>query len=153
MDCFIFQNLNPGNFIPIKHPNLHLPDYQFVHIVCYNKSRKSDQLKNFNTTDPELIHNQIIPLIPHIKKTIPSENIPNVLLLAIDSISYLNFKRQFLKTKSLLKEHHFYELQGYNKVGANTFPNMILFLTGHNSQKFVSDDRLTSIFFDEWLII
>ena len=116
-------------------------------------SRKSIQLKNFNTTDPELIHNQIVPLIPQINKTSTSEDIPNVLLLAIDSISYLNFKRQFPKTKSLLKEHHFYELRGYTKVGTNTFPNMIPFLTGQHYTELTTDQKLKYIYFDDWPII
>ena len=124
-----------------------------MHIVCYNKGTESDQLENFNSTDPDLIHNQIIPLIPHINKSSPPEDIPNVLLLAIDATSSLNFKRHFLRTEAFLREHHFYELQGYNKVGANTFPNMIPFLTGHYFEEFVSEDQLKNIFFDDWPII
>jgi hypothetical protein len=108
--------------------------------------------ENFNRKDPDLIHNEIIPLIPIINKSTDS-NVPNVLLLSIDSTSYLNFKRNFLRTEKFLNKQKFFELRGYNKVGANTFPNMIPFLTGHNANEFVSDEELKNIYFDDWPIV
>ena len=91
-------------------------------------------------------------MIPFVFKKTES-NVPNVLLLAIDATSYVNFKRHFNKTQELLKGKDFFELRGYNKVGQNTFPNMIPFLTGHHSRELVSDERLNRINFDDWPII
>ena len=52
-----------------------------------------------------------------------------------------------------MKKFNFYELQGYNKVGQNTFPNMIPFLTGHHWQELVSKNALKNTSFDKWPII
>ena len=107
---------------------------------------------NFNVTDTDIIHDEIIPLIPVVNKTSDSD-VPNVLLLAIDATSFVNFKRHFIRTEKLLNKYKFYELRGYNKVGANTFPNMIPFLTGHHSPELVPDKELKNIWFDDWPII
>ena len=109
-------------------------------------------IEEFNATDPQLIHNEIMPLIPFVNKSSES-NVPNVLLLAIDSTSYVNFKRHFIRTEKLLNKHKFFELRGYNKVGSNTYPNMIPFFTGHHSSELVSDDKLNTIYFDDWPLI
>ncbi|XP_022914321.2 uncharacterized protein [Onthophagus taurus] len=54
----------------------------------------------------------------------------NVLVIGLDSVSRLNFHRQMPKTKSILEKIKAVELLGYNKVGDNTFPNLIPLLTG-----------------------
>ena len=144
-----------GEFIgPIEDPTLHLSDYNFVHILCYTEIRDNINKVKFNESapDPQLIHNEIIPLIPFVNKT-SSSDVPNVLLLAIDATSYVNFKRHFIRTEKLLNKHKFFELRGYNKVGHNTYPNMVPFLTGHFSKELVADDKLHEIFFDEWPLI
>ncbi|GLH16371.1 Uncharacterized protein GBIM_20653 [Gryllus bimaculatus] len=55
---------------------------------------------------------------------------PNVLLLGIDAVSRLNFHRQMPRTAQLLVEMGVIEMLGYNKVGDNTFPNLVPALTG-----------------------
>ena len=52
-----------------------------------------------------------------------------------------------------MNKHNFFELRGYNKVGLNTFPNMIPYFTGHHSQELVSDNQIKLIFFDDWPLI
>ncbi|XP_044266992.1 uncharacterized protein LOC123012869 isoform X2 [Tribolium madens] len=55
----------------------------------------------------------------------------NVLVVGIDAISRLNFHRQMPTTVDyLLRNMSAVELLGYNKVGDNTFPNLIPVLTG-----------------------
>ncbi|KPJ12726.1 hypothetical protein RR48_02628 [Papilio machaon] len=54
----------------------------------------------------------------------------NVLVMGIDAISRLNFYRTMPKTLSYLKKKGAIELFGYNKVGDNTFPNLIPILLG-----------------------
>ena len=105
---------------PIVNSTINFPEYEFVQIVCYKNTAKNIQKRlnsTFNKKDSEIIHNQIIPLIPLIKKSSEFNNIPNILLLAIDSTSYINFKRHFIRTEKFVKQHDFYELRGYNKVG------------------------------------
>lgn len=55
----------------------------------------------------------------------------NVLMIGMDTISRLNAYRQLNETMSLLREKYStIEFKGYNKVGENTFPNLIPLLTG-----------------------
>lgn len=54
----------------------------------------------------------------------------NVLILGLDSVSRLNFRRQMPKTDALLSRLNNVEMLGYNKVEDNTFPNLIPLLTG-----------------------
>ena len=145
-----------GNFRgPLTVDEINLPDYEFVHILCYNNALPVEERKvdrYYDRTDDDLIHNEIIPLIPYVNKTSDSEA-PNVLLLAIDATSYVNFRRNFQRVEKFVKRNGFFDLEGYNKVGANTFPNMIPFLTGRNSRDMVSDKRLKHIYFDDWPIV
>ncbi|XP_072937055.1 uncharacterized protein [Epargyreus clarus] len=54
----------------------------------------------------------------------------NILVLGIDAVSRLNFHRTMPKTLQFLKDRGAVELLGYNKVGDNTFPNIIPMLLG-----------------------
>ena len=122
---------------------INFPDFEFVKIECYlNKGRS----KLF-------LYEQIVPLIPKVNKS-SNTSLPNVLLLAIDSMSYTNFKRHFIRTEKLMKKYNFHELRGYTKVGQNTFPNMIPFLTGHHWQELEPNPNvLQNMYFDDWPII
>ncbi|XP_028039701.1 uncharacterized protein LOC114250150 [Bombyx mandarina] len=54
----------------------------------------------------------------------------NVIVMGIDAISRLNFHRTMPKTLAYLKKKGGLEFLGYNKVGDNTFPNLIPMLLG-----------------------
>ncbi|KAL7630135.1 UNVERIFIED_CONTAM: hypothetical protein RMT77_019726 [Armadillidium vulgare] len=55
----------------------------------------------------------------------------SVIMFGTDSVSRLNFLRTQPKTyQYLTKELKAFEYKGYNKVGENTFPNVIALLTG-----------------------
>ncbi|XP_064472797.1 uncharacterized protein LOC135387616 [Ornithodoros turicata] len=55
----------------------------------------------------------------------------SVLVLGVDSVSYLNFRRHLPLTADFIRDHlHAFELNGYNKVGDNSFPNQCALLTG-----------------------
>ncbi|VVC99870.1 unnamed protein product [Leptidea sinapis] len=54
----------------------------------------------------------------------------NVIMMGIDAVSRLNFHRTMPKTLAYLKKKEAIELYGYNKVGDNTFPNLIPMLLG-----------------------
>ncbi|XP_051171897.1 uncharacterized protein LOC127288466 isoform X1 [Leptopilina boulardi] len=54
----------------------------------------------------------------------------SVLLLGIDNVSRLNFNRNLPKTVDYLDEKGWLLMKGYNKMGENTFPNLMAILTG-----------------------
>ncbi|CAD6992585.1 unnamed protein product [Ceratitis capitata] len=57
---------------------------------------------------------------------------PSVLLIGIDAVSRINLRRTMPQTFRHLQVNQWIELQGYNKVGDNTFPNLIALLTSYN---------------------
>ncbi|XP_046988809.1 uncharacterized protein LOC124594478 [Schistocerca americana] len=59
----------------------------------------------------------------------------NVLMLGLDAVSRLNFHRQMPLTADMLRELDAIEMLGYNKVGDNTFPNMLAALSGHTERE------------------
>ncbi|XP_039953121.1 uncharacterized protein LOC120770039 [Bactrocera tryoni] len=58
---------------------------------------------------------------------------PSVLLFGIDALSRINLRRTMPLTFKYLQSNQWFELQGYNKVGDNTFPNLMPLLTSYNS--------------------
>ncbi|XP_015114956.1 uncharacterized protein LOC107039709 [Diachasma alloeum] len=54
----------------------------------------------------------------------------SILVLGLDSISRLNFHRMMPKTVKTLEALSAIEMLGYNKVGDNTYPNLVPVLTG-----------------------
>ncbi|XP_030370920.1 uncharacterized protein LOC115621412 isoform X2 [Scaptodrosophila lebanonensis] len=58
---------------------------------------------------------------------------PSVLLWGIDSLSRINFQRTMPLTYKYLREQLWFELQGYSKIGVNTYPNLMALLTGYNN--------------------
>ena len=77
---------------------------------------------------------------PHVEKRIKTlsekisnatKNKLNVLIFGLDSMSSLNYKRQLTKTREFVTNSlGAIELNGYNKVADNTFPNMVPLLSG-----------------------
>ena len=58
---------------------------------------------------------------------------PNVIVIVIESLSYLNFKRHLKKTQDLFAQHFnstLVEFEAVIKVGDNSYPNMITLITG-----------------------
>ncbi|XP_017119259.1 uncharacterized protein LOC108140781 isoform X1 [Drosophila elegans] len=60
------------------------------------------------------------------------DKMPSVLLWGIDSISRMTLERAMPQMHEYLNTQHWFELQGYNKMGDNTFPNLMAVLTGFN---------------------
>ncbi|KAK5644324.1 hypothetical protein RI129_005624 [Pyrocoelia pectoralis] len=56
----------------------------------------------------------------------------SVALVGIDSVSRLNMIRSLPYTYNYLQENDWIEFRGYNKIGDNTFPNIMGVLTGMN---------------------
>ncbi|XP_068150557.1 uncharacterized protein [Drosophila tropicalis] len=70
-----------------------------------------------------------------IRKTDQQEGL-SIMILGIDSVSHLNFLRQMPKTSTYIKKHlPHVEFWGFNKVGDNTFPNLVALLSGLDEQE------------------
>ncbi|KAH8328647.1 hypothetical protein KR067_012232 [Drosophila pandora] len=72
------------------------------------------------------------------KKDEKKSNIPpiSVMILGMDSVSHLNFLRQMPKTAAYMRTNMSHvEFWGMNKIGVNTYPNLIALLTGLSAQE------------------
>ncbi|KAJ9587424.1 hypothetical protein L9F63_019054, partial [Diploptera punctata] len=79
----------------------------------------------------------MVSMKPQVKEKIKqteNQKKPSVMIIGIDSVSRLNAIRTIPKTLSLLQRGEWIELKGYNKIGDNTFPNVIAILTGYNME-------------------
>ncbi|XP_031350626.1 uncharacterized protein LOC116176278 [Photinus pyralis] len=56
----------------------------------------------------------------------------SVVLIGVDSVSRLNMIRSLPYTYNYLQQNDWIEFKGYNKIGDNTFPNIMGILTGMN---------------------
>ncbi|KAH8377653.1 hypothetical protein KR093_006457 [Drosophila rubida] len=60
----------------------------------------------------------------------------SVMVLGIDSVSHLNFQRQMRRTATYIRQNlPHVEFWGFNKVGDNTFPNLVPLLSGLDDQE------------------
>ncbi|CAD6998483.1 uncharacterized protein LOC101462702 isoform X2 [Ceratitis capitata] len=64
------------------------------------------------------------------KTNMPGQQL-SIMILGIDSVSHLNFLRHMKRTADFIRKHlNYVEFWGFNKVGDNTYPNLIPLLTG-----------------------
>ncbi|XP_022229325.2 uncharacterized protein LOC111078777 [Drosophila obscura] len=54
----------------------------------------------------------------------------SVLILGIDSLSHMHYRRSFPQVAEFIEQLPHTEFWGYNRIGRNTFPNMIRLLSG-----------------------
>lgn len=64
------------------------------------------------------------------KSVTESPRAPSVLILGVDSLGRINLQRSMPKVFKFLKDNHFYDMKGFNKIGLNTFPNLMASLAG-----------------------
>ncbi|EDW29576.1 GL22688 [Drosophila persimilis] len=60
---------------------------------------------------------------------------PSVFLFGIDSMSRINYRRTMPLTSQFTSQQGWYEMEGYNKVGDNTLPNLLAVLTGRSTKE------------------
>lgn len=95
-------------------------DSEFIQVFCEN-SNQSQLYVDFHSFFPKKIEEE---------KKEENEKF-NVMILGVDSVSKLNFHRMFnTSSKTILENLNAIELQGYNKVGDNTYPNLVPLLSG-----------------------
>ncbi|KAL1490470.1 hypothetical protein ABEB36_013158 [Hypothenemus hampei] len=100
--------------------NINIQKKEFIKINCEN-NENSTVYQDYFAFVPDKLN----------MKTNKTERRLNVLILGLDGISRVNLHRQMPKTFDFLtKQLEAIELLGYNKVGDNTFPNLIPVLTG-----------------------
>lgn len=90
--------------------------YKNVHTLVPNK----------NYIEKRFSKHQMILSTEKVKRPI------SVVMIGIDSISRLNLIRAMPKTVQYLNDNDWFELEGYNKMDDNTFPNLMAVLTGFN---------------------
>ncbi|KAH8260297.1 hypothetical protein KR026_009052 [Drosophila bipectinata] len=59
---------------------------------------------------------------------------PSVIMYGIDSLSRINLRRTMPKVFKFLQGEGWYEMQGYNKIGDNSFPNIFAILSGYSAE-------------------
>ncbi|KAK0413495.1 hypothetical protein QR680_006839 [Steinernema hermaphroditum] len=104
------------------------------------------------------LHARVIPKEEIVLKNKDHKKRPNVILFVLDSVSEANWRRSLPKTlKVLLEDYKSTVFKGFNKVGDNSFPNAVAFLTGkrvmapgHQSEL---PDDMSKSFFDDWPLI
>ncbi|XP_020804809.1 uncharacterized protein LOC110181412 [Drosophila serrata] len=89
-------------------------------------------------TIPKTIQKDAFPLVqvPYRSARVESDPLnrkPSVLILGLDSISRMNFKRSMPKTAEFVKQEGWYEMEGYNKMGDIAFSNLCAILGGSKS--------------------
>ncbi|KAH8381572.1 hypothetical protein KR093_008520 [Drosophila rubida] len=76
---------------------------------------------------------QYKPLAPNLEPKPPTTpRKPSVFMFGIDSLSRINLRRTMPKVYKFLTRRGWYEMQGYNKVADNTFPNLLAVLSGYS---------------------
>ncbi|XP_037086787.1 uncharacterized protein LOC119107448 [Pollicipes pollicipes] len=103
---------------------------EFIHVRCFcphNNATVHEDFRAFVT--PKNFAQS--PVSSSAKASKNRNEISNIYLIGIDSVSRLNFKRFLPKIERLLSDQfNGISMLGLNKIGLNTFPNMLALLTG-----------------------
>lgn len=106
---------------------------EFIIVKCATRNRHKEVYKNAHAAVhvKDNVRKRLDAAEEARKSSNPSKRRPlSVLLVGIDSISRINALRTMPKTMSYIRSRGYFELLGYNKIGDNTFPNLMAVLTG-----------------------
>ncbi|KAH8298004.1 hypothetical protein KR018_004385, partial [Drosophila ironensis] len=81
-----------------------------------------------------VIFNDVIWFLPAAGKPARQDRL-SVMVLGIDSISHMHYKRYFPRVARYLRNTSHVEFWGYNRVGHNSFPNLIPLLSGQSEEE------------------
>lgn len=104
-------------------------DAEFLYVKCFRSVGNEEVYKNVHFVV------QRKTLVVHRLKKLPENRkrkVPSVLMIGIDSISRLNLFRSMPNTAAHLQDSGWFDMKGYNKMGDNTFPNLMAVMTGFN---------------------
>lgn len=120
--------------------SIHLKDsIEFLRVRCQSipKSYKRGKVvyENMHAVVPKKLPKiRDITTKNNSKTTISSERL-NVMIIGIDSVSRLSLRRTMPSTLGYLKNTGWLELDGYNKIADNTFPNLMAILSGRTVEQ------------------
>ncbi|XP_063987795.1 uncharacterized protein LOC135167968 isoform X2 [Diachasmimorpha longicaudata] len=109
------------------------PDLEIVMLTCRQKGPSTR-----HSNKPHILYENVhaiwnpAKVQSRLNQTTDQRPKPSIIILGVDSISNLNFQRALPKTKHYLTDTGWINLEGYNKMGDNTFPNLMAILTGLN---------------------
>ncbi|XP_037906319.1 uncharacterized protein LOC119648621 [Hermetia illucens] len=103
------------------------PKIEFLYVKCNKQNNRKLVYSNVHFLLPE--RKRLRKNLDRVKGDEKQKRI-SVLVLGIDSISRINFYRMMPQTAKYVNEMGWFELYGYNKVGINTFPNVLAMLAG-----------------------
>ncbi|XP_019865753.2 uncharacterized protein LOC109594928 [Aethina tumida] len=121
-----YQNDNNIKISHCKEFEDHVNVLNDVFVKCFDS--EDNKTKIYENTHSTVTINE------NVKKKIENQNTSaiSLTLIGIDSISRLNFIRVMPKTHAFVESNGFISLKGYTKIGDNTFPNVMAYLTGMN---------------------
>lgn len=73
---------------------------------------------------------------PPLESKFPSEERLSVMVLGVDSMSHMHYQRYFHQVEEFMEGVPHTEFWGYNRVGRNSYPNLVPLLSGLNSVEF-----------------
>lgn len=116
-------------------------DSEYIQTFC-ESGNQSQLYVDFHSFFPKHIEDR--------EEKVKKEDKYNIMILGVDSVSKLNLHRMMNATAKTLEELGAIEMQGYNKVGDNTYPNLIPLLTGLTAEELNSAclSYNASIYFD-----
>ncbi|XP_017062118.1 uncharacterized protein LOC108102026 [Drosophila ficusphila] len=88
-----------------------------------------------------LVYHDVLMFLPkpEIKKINSSDTEPakrlSVLVLGIDSISHMHYRRYFSQVMDYVDRFPHTEMWGYNRVGRNSYPNLVPLLSGQSVEE------------------
>lgn len=105
---------------------------EFIRVLCHKKKKSGKKsktiFKDFFAFVP--LKRDVERRCEEIEKNRSSDGV-NVMIIALDALSRLNFRRQMILSAQYLKKQlGAVEMLGYNKVGDNTFPNFVPAFSG-----------------------
>ncbi|XP_052853354.1 uncharacterized protein LOC128262843 [Drosophila gunungcola] len=128
------ETYNQFASLPITQHQFVPNDTDFMITSCYVKDVSNHR---------ELLQSDAIAFV---EDHLPEENVkdfvmeqsvdpkPSVLIMGLDSTSRINLRRAMPLVYEFVSQPGWIEMQGYNKVGDNTFPNLLAVLTGDSEE-------------------
>ncbi|KAF6208900.1 hypothetical protein GE061_014642 [Apolygus lucorum] len=104
---------------------------EFIGVACANG--------NYSDQPPYTNLHAFVGFKPEVNRKIQSQRTNrtklSVMIIGFDSISRLNMIRTMPTTVKHLRDTGWYEMKGFNKVGDNTFPNLMAAFSGLNLEQ------------------
>ncbi|XP_023214380.1 uncharacterized protein LOC111617303 [Centruroides sculpturatus] len=105
---------------------------EFVSVECWKNNTIIHKIFHSFIHDKPRVEARAMRINQLLKK----KDLYSVMIIGVDSVSRLNMHRQLPKTLEYLKTNmDAIEMYGYNKVGDNTFPNLIPLLSGYHEKE------------------